>query len=318
LKRAARLYRYHLFLLLLVTSLFAISPLHRAYLAHDANLTQLGVLGNFAYGAIVLHQPILMDLLPMYLVFSLLSPPVLMAFHRGREGLVFLLGISLWLCAQIVDPHELLIEKTGLDLRSGGFNLLAWQLLWLFGLYAGFVHGIRKTRLFLRAPSVLWLSAAGAVVFLLARHQVLPIGADLQFYLEREDLRVLRVMNILCQFAVFCYFIRRLLVEDGIPFFDLLGRYSLPVFAFHVLIIYLLKPLTWRMDMRLGVFGNAVYCVAVVMSLLLPAIVYRKYEEQNNRAEGLSLFSRLAAMRRACMALLNRPNLHNIRKTLKY
>jgi len=276
-KRAARVYRYHLVLLL---ALLALAVMTTAYLDQPTPLypDHGGAGAMLTYGALLLHQPSYMDILPMYFFFLLLSPPLMVALHRGHDRIVIAASVTCWLLGQFVDPQEWLEARLGTGASTGSFNLLAWQLLWVAGLYAGFLHKVRRQTAFFRHRGFLCIAVVLAAGFLLARHQLLPVSDALLALVEKEDLRILRVANIASQVVVFCWLIKLVPASYGLPWFRLLGRYSLPVFSFHVLLVYLLEPLTWRIAYFFSYSANFLYTVAVLATLSLPAVFYRAYE----------------------------------------
>lgn len=277
-KRAARVYRYHFVLLLalLVLAMMTTSFLHRPTPLYPDHGGAVAMLVN---GALLLHQPSYMDILPMYFFFLLLSPLLLVALHRGYDWIVIGGSIACWLLGQFVDPQEWLEASLGTGGSTGSFNLLAWQLLWVAGIYAGFLHKVRRQTAFFRHRGILWTAVVLAVVFFLARHELLPVSDALMAYVAKEDLRILRVANIASQVVLFCWIIRLLPASRGLPWFRLLGRYSLPVFSFHILLVYLLEPVTWRIAYWSGYGANFLYTAAVLATLSLPALFYRSYEQ---------------------------------------
>ncbi|MFS0753527.1 OpgC domain-containing protein [Noviherbaspirillum sp. 1P10PC] len=277
-KRASRVYRYHFVLLL---ALLALAVFMTAYLQRPTPLypERGGALGMLAYGALLLHQPSYMDILPMYFLFLLLSPPLLAALHRGHDWLVIGGSVACWFLGQVLDPQEWLEASLGTGVSTGSFNLLAWQLLWVTGLYAGFLHKVRRQTAFFHHRALLWMALAIAAGFFLVRHQLLPVSDAFLAHVEKEDLRILRVANIASQVVLFCWLIRLVPASRGLPWFRLLGRYSLPVFSFHILLVYLLEPLSWRVAYWFGYSVNFLYTAAVLATLTLPALFYRAYEQ---------------------------------------
>lgn len=277
-KRASRVYRYHFVLLL---ALLALAVFMTAYLQRPTPLypERGGALAMLAYGALLLHQPSYMDILPMYFLFLLLSPPLLAALHRGHDWLVIGGSVACWFLGQVLDPQEWLEASLGTGVGTGSFNLLAWQLLWVTGLYAGFLHKVRRQTAFFHHRALLWMALAIAAGFFLVRHQLLPVSDAFLAHVEKEDLRILRVANIASQVVLFCWLIRLVPASRGLPWFRLLGRYSLPVFSFHILLVYLLEPLSWRVAYWFGYSVNFLYTAAVLATLTLPALFYRAYEQ---------------------------------------
>jgi hypothetical protein len=311
LKRAARLYRYHLGLFLLVVLLTLLSPVHADYLDRHIYPADMSLRAALLYGAALVHQPPFMDLLPMYLFLSLLSPVLLMAFHRRWYGLVFTLSLAFWLCGQFFDPLEWLAEFSGSGARAGAFNVLSWQLLWVAGLYIGFNHGVEKRNVFFRQPLCLWIAIVTATGFFLARHGVIPFASSLEFYLEKADLRILRLANIFSQVVIFCHLVKFVRADTGLAWFRFIGRYSLQVFCFHVLLVNFLMPLSWRIGMLFGYAGEVLYFLAAAASLTLPALLYRAYETQLRAGGKRTWPDKLAAMRRVGRNMLTLRRLSN-------
>jgi hypothetical protein len=276
--RAARLYRYHLALFAILVLLILVSPLHRAYLGHAFQPVDMSMLGLMVYGAALLHQPMLLHLLPMYLVLSLLSPPMLKAFHRGWYAPVFIVSLAFWAWGQFFDPLEWIAAISGSGAHAGDFNLFGWQLLWVSGLYIGFVHGIEKRNTFFDSP--LWLSLAImlAIGFFLARHEFIDMPDRLDFYVEKSDMRMLRLLNIFSQVVIFVSLLRFVPRHKGIPWLRFLGKYALPVFCFHAFLVAFLEPVSWRVGAHFGYAVEAAYLAAAVASLSIPAMLYRAYE----------------------------------------
>jgi hypothetical protein len=294
-KRAAKIYRYHLGLLILLLPLTLVSAVYLGYLNY-LYPSNGGALTALVYGAVLVHQPPFMHILPMYMMLSLLSPAMLMGLHRGRDGMVLGISITFWLCGQFFDPLECLVKVSGTGPHPGAFNLFSWQLLWTIGLYIGFLHRVRNKDVLLARPIYLWLAIVTTLGFFLAKHHVFSLSPGVDFFLEKSDLRFLRVTNIVCQIVVFCYLIRLARVDKGLPWFSLLGRYALPVFSFHVLIVCLLEPVTWRVGVRLGNVADVAYSFLVAASLTLPALVYRAYERQLSVSGPVTWSSKLSAM----------------------
>ena len=94
--------------------------------------------GSLALMPLLLHQPPLFDILPLYVIFLGVTP-WLLAFRR-RRGWGIILGISAlgWLVAQFKWDVWLVGDPTRLlPLRWGSFDLLAWQFLWICGVAIG-------------------------------------------------------------------------------------------------------------------------------------------------------------------------------------
>lgn len=277
--RAARLYRYHVALFAILVLLTLISPLHRSYLdtLYPDGMTPLGAI---LYGVALLHQPMQMGLLPMYLLLSLLSPVILMAFRRGWYVPIFIASLAFWAWGQFFDPLEWLAAVIGDGIHAGAFNLLSWQLLWVSGLYIGYVHGVEKRTAFFKSPLWLGLAVILAAGFFLARHAFIDMPDRLDFFVENSDLRALRLLNIFSQVVIFLYLVRFVPRHKGLPLLRFLGKYSLPVFCFQVFLVAFLEPASWRVGAHFGYIVEAAYLAAAAASLSIPALLYRAYEVQ--------------------------------------
>ncbi|MGA3008366.1 MAG: OpgC domain-containing protein, partial [Opitutaceae bacterium] len=60
----------------------------------------------FALGPLLIYQPGLLDILPMYCVFVMLLPVVLGALQNGRRWLVLAVSFSLWALAQFLPNYD--------------------------------------------------------------------------------------------------------------------------------------------------------------------------------------------------------------------
>ena len=144
-KRALRIYGYHVILLVIaftIAAAFAVIT-HRAaltnlltfYLAHPFT----AIVGSL----LLIYCPPLLDILPMYVIFLLISPYVLaIAARRGWRLLLAASGL-IWLLAQFglrTWVHSLVVRVTHLQIplqETGAFNLFAWQAVWLLGMWVG-------------------------------------------------------------------------------------------------------------------------------------------------------------------------------------
>ena len=195
--------------------------------------------GSLSLLPLLLHQPPLFDILPMY-VLLLLATPLAFAFAR-RFGwsLVLMFSAIVWLAGQFQSSHFSTDTVRLLPLRGGAFNLLAWQFLWMTGLALGEVSIHRPAippRFRLRLGGL-----AVMVVFigLCARHGIVagwqldPNLSLTNVWLNKWSLGPLRLLN-------FAGWVVLLLVWNPRPPgrwlapTALLGRHSLAVFAFHL------------------------------------------------------------------------------------
>jgi hypothetical protein len=94
-------------------------------------------------GALTLaYSPPLLDILPMYVLFMAVSPWLLACARRLGFAAIAVPSAALWLLAQLgagAPLHDGL-AMLGLAVpyrETGAFSWLAWQLLWVLGMWAG-------------------------------------------------------------------------------------------------------------------------------------------------------------------------------------
>ncbi len=186
-------------------------------------------------GALLLYQPGLLDILPMYCAFLLALPWVLRATLRGNGTVIFAFSFALWAFTQAADGG---ISTWGGRIGLGAFHPLAWQ----FPFMAGAILGAHKASgVALLRPRALPLAVAfaGAVGLWLVRHDFIaaPLpSAQLAPLTNQTTLGVLRLAN----FALVAY-----LVANAAAVFPrvfrwrplaIVGEAALPSFATQALV----------------------------------------------------------------------------------
>lgn len=193
--------------------------------------------GSLALMPLLLHQPPLFDILPLYVIF-LGATPWLLAFARRRGWKILLIVSALgWLAAQCRLDVRLIGDPTRLlPLRWGSFDLLAWQFLWICGVALG-ETSLRRPIINPRHRLAV-AGAALAVVLgaLFLRWGLWPrawVNPDLFLWMDKWTLGPLRLLDFAAWTALLLAWNphppARLLAPAA-----LLGRHSLAVFAFHL------------------------------------------------------------------------------------
>jgi hypothetical protein len=254
-RRAAKVYAAHVVLLVLlfwVLVPFALS--HNAHAITDlASFYVERPRTGFVSALFLAYNPPLLDILPMYVLFLLLSPMLLE--YGSRHGWGALLGLSAatWLVAQHDVGRDIYAWFTALVgwpvpyNQTGAFAFLAWQLLWVAGLRAGALH-VQAAEAG-EAPKawsrpVLWTATALAVAFFAWRHITgqVPFGehGSLNALFDKWHLGPMRLLN----FAVLAILVvqgRQLLVAMAErSAIATMGRASLTVFAAHLVLCLVL------------------------------------------------------------------------------
>ena len=241
-------------------------------------------------GFALVYNPPLLDILPMYVVL-LVATPLLLSFGLQRSWWpIFGLSAALWTLAQFGVGRALyqaIADVIGLDLpvtETGAFSLLAWQFLWVGGLWMGSLKGSAAPRR-LAAPQ--WAIApaiAIAAVCLVWRHVAgqVPVphpheaGHAINMLFDKWELAPLRLVNFLALLVLVLRFGPWLARRVPLQFLARLGAASLPVFCAHLVICLLALAIvgnhyedrSWIVDvvMVVGAYA-ALYAVAEFVEL---------------------------------------------------
>jgi len=258
--RALKLYACQLVLLLFAFTLIA----GIALVGREDAVT--GLLGFYLERPVVailsasllLYNPALLDILPIYIVFMLISPIVLLhGMEHGWRG-VMALSLLLWLGAQFGLGPVLYQAFTGwfnMPLRyndMGAFETLAWQFLWVLGLWMGASHSEPDAQA-TRFPR--WMVLVALIFALSAflwRHAVgqtpLPGHAGVNLMFDKWHLGPMRLINVLALMLLLMHFapwLKRNLPR--VKVLETLGKAALPVFCAHLVVALL----------ALALFGSA-------------------------------------------------------------
>ncbi|MBB3179471.1 OpgC domain-containing protein [Variovorax sp. Sphag1AA] len=246
----------------------AVKDLVSYYLAHPQRA--------FWSGLLLLYEPALLDILPMYVLFMLVSPPVLAFGMRHGWAGVMAISAAIWLGAQFGLSEWIYgwtVALTHMELpfhEMGAFNTLAWQLLWCGGLWLGASRSAPDAQP-LRLPAAVVTLAAGVALWGLlwrhfGEHGQAPFGADIQrnLWFDKWQLGPLRLLNLLalCVLAVrFGPALARWLPRPA-PL-EAMGAASLPVFCAHLIAVLLTLALFGDDQLARPWWGDALLLVAV-------------------------------------------------------
>jgi hypothetical protein len=253
-RRAWRIYRAHL---LTLAFAFLIGSLFLAELPGVGNLLgqYLKNPGAAVVGsAILLFRPPLMDILPMYIWFSFLTPLAFLAARRWGWKTVISASLAVWLISQTRVRDWLVTASQGIPyVELGPFDMLAWQLLWIIGLFFGqrFQGGAAVIHIPRSLQPVLLALVIG---FLGWRWGSIYLGVDLSnqmWLLDKWHLGPLRLMNFFAAGWLISKFLKGLECwETLLRPLSLIGQHILPVFCcqicFSILLIGMVEPLKDR------------------------------------------------------------------------
>ncbi len=203
-------------------------------------------------GLLLIYNPPLLDILPIYITFMLVSPWLLIhGMRHGWRGIVATSAL-LWLLAQFELSqvfYDALVALTGLPVpfhETGSFEMFAWQFLWVFGLWLGAtVNDPAGSPLPARFPRwIVCTALAWGGVCLVWRHAIgqnpfpgLPI---LEPLFDKWHLGPLRLLDLFALIVLTLQFGPWLAARLRRPrFLETLGAASLPVFCAHLVIVLL-------------------------------------------------------------------------------
>src|ERR1700693_4806873 len=242
--RAGRIYRAHLVTLAFA---FVLGSFFLSELPGIRNLLDRYLMDPWAAigGAVArLSRPPLMDILPMYVLFSFLTPAAFGAAQRWGWKTVLFASFSVWVIAQ-TDVRGILVSASN-DLpfvQLGPFDLLAWQFLWVGGLFVG--QRFLENRTHLPRPHLLRpLLVLSAITFLFWLCMSTTSGPDpvtQTCLFDKWHLGPFRLINFALAASVTATFLKYLnRWEAPLRPFLLIGRHMLPVFCSQICLSVLL------------------------------------------------------------------------------
>jgi len=285
--RALKLYRYHvvlLFVAFLVVARFAIS-------GHNQGLYNIldfyfaaGPARAIADALLLVYRPPLLDIIPLYLIFLLLSPLTLIA--AAKIGWRYILGASfaIWLGAQFglrQALYALAARHLGLHIplnEMGAFNLWAWQFMWILGMWCG-ARWAKDDLPVEKWARKVWIPAALVAATLLAVRYTELRGLNLAGWsglFDKWHLGVFRLINFAAIAALLVRFqsvVKPLAVRPLV----LLGQASLQVFCAHFVFCFVGLGLMGGGDRIFG-WPQLALVVCTFASLLVVAKVFARQE----------------------------------------
>ena len=199
----------------------------------------------FIDAALMVYSPPLLDILPVYIVLLALTPFALMLGSRFGWKYALIGGFTLWMLAQFgfrSFVYHVEARAFGLQIplnEMGAFDLWAWQLWWLVGLWLG----VRWAKDAFRLDWVKQVTIPAAIVagfFLVLRYAqidgILTLGKS-GLLLDKWDFGVGRIIDFTAVAVVAIRF-RSALSPLAIRPLVMLGQSSLPVFCVHLLCVF--------------------------------------------------------------------------------
>jgi hypothetical protein len=301
LRRTCRIYFYHCVLLAVAFTLVAEVAL-RFHLLALQNLLSFYLQSPkqaIIAAALLNYQPSLMDILPMYIVFMLLTPLARkVARDLGWETVLFV-SFVVWAGAQFglrawVYSHADFFGLHVPESSTGAFDLYGWQLLWMLGLALGSIYAeslsatpSNAANSDSRIPSwLVKLSCMVAAAFLVLRYAPADHWVNAQLYAWLTDkwrLGAARLINFAAIALLLVRFGDRL---AGLPLFRplaLLGQASIQVFSVHVLFCVAGQALSKQADPELPWWEQGILLSATISALFITAHLAKKRSSKQAR-----------------------------------
>lgn len=278
-KRVLTIYKYHLALLsfafVIILSNFYITEYWSQYYGYLFQKPVLSIL----LGSALLYQPMFMDILPMYTIFVAFIPVLVKCFNKGLVWQVLAASVFIYIVGAVIHPYHIIDALVGnINVQTGFYNLLCWQLLFVLGAISGFMFYSNRTQKFISNSYVMYTCVFIASILFIEKNLHLGITSiNIDSLTDKSGLGIIRVLN----FLVLCFTVvhvaarkKRWFVNKYICY---LGKYSLEVFSFHIILIIIFMPLK--------VYLNSLYTIKLtdnfyayplsslfVLFLLVPAL----------------------------------------------
>lgn len=282
-KRSLRIYGYHVLMLLFAFTVAAAlaSHTHRPALINLLNFYFAHPITAIVGSLLLIYCPPLLDILPMYVAFMLLTPPLLVFAKGKRWRWILIVSVCIWGLAQLglrSWVHALVVRITDLKIplqETGAFNLFAWQLVWVLGLWIG-ACSAEGNLPFARLPRFVFpISASVCLFFIGVRHSWLGprlTQETLGIQLDKWQIGPLRLLNLVA-FACVMYWLRKAVVKVvSVEPFLTLGKASLEVFCAHVFFVFVGLALLYGQVSQLHGLYAAILIVLTFSGMLLVAI----------------------------------------------
>jgi hypothetical protein len=221
------------------------------------------------YGLALVYSPPLLDILPLYILFMLASPWVMVLAWRHGWAPVMGTSVALWVLAQFglsraaFDAIAAVVPMPVPYSETGSFDTWGWQLLWVLGLWMGATRNDPQAPAFEFPTWAVRTALALALVCLVWRHGIgqVPFGSHTGWNLafDKWSLGPLRLINLFALVLLTIHYGPRLAARTPrLQWLETLGAASLPVFCAHLVVVLLVLGLLgadqdrpWRLDIPL-------------------------------------------------------------------
>lgn len=255
---------------------------------------------------LLIYQPTYMDILPQYIVYMVVSPPLIWLCVTGRWAWVVAMSLVVWIATQLGVYFPLSRGITAIIdwIHEGrmfrtAFNVLGWQILFMAGLVLGALTATQQIdwkKVFSpERTAFVWAAVALVLVFMAYRlgftFKVMPeaMGERFRSLDNRVEFSFVYLVNFMATGYLVTWMImagryseNRIVKTLGnglyglfsLSFLRLIGRHSLQVYAWHVIVIYLLKGFEFH-NGPFTEWTKTIIALLAITSLAIPAL-YRE------------------------------------------
>jgi len=250
LSRAWQIHQYQIVLLIFTIVLLLNIDSFRAFWYSRLHLLTDAPWLGLALGSTLLYQPVLLDILPIYSIFLLAAPFVLTQILNGRALWVVFISVGLW----ALGTKGIRGAITGLFFEEytfelSNFNIFSWQLLFFGGMVLGYLQYHQKISFLLEKRSIFIISMIICAVLFVVRHTGFdPEFVNIHRLTNKINLGPLRLLNFMALSLVIGYLFNKFSRLGKFTPIELLGRHSLQVYSFHVILIIIALPVLHNLE----------------------------------------------------------------------
>ena len=253
---------------------------------------------------VLIYNPPLLDILPMYVLFMLASPLAL-TIGLLKRGWILVIGVSLtlWLLTQFgltQAAYNAVVRATDLRVplhETGAFELAAWQFIWVMGMWMG----SRREAVPDHRDFPGWVVAAALIYgigCLAWRHAVglSPFGPnpELNLLFDKWRLGPLRLLDFFALLVIVVRFGPALAERVRFTVLETLGKASLPVFCAQIVAVLLVLSAVGDKQGSMPLWAETLLLGGTLVGLYAVALVSNRMDREQ-RAAARELSARTAA-----------------------
>ncbi len=294
--RSFEIYQYHIAVLIILVVLIFTNPYVGAFWTSEDPLFLTRPWLAVILSATFFYQPDHLNILPIYCMFLLFAPIALKLLLKEKFLLLLGISIGLW-CISILGFRDVLAQKlsTFVPVDLGYFNVYSWQLLFFTGMLIGYLKSKDRLTSFMRNKNILVVCLIICGILFFVRHFVTDNEfANSSFLTDKTDLGPLRLLNFYALTYVIAYLQEMYTHTAKFKPVVFLGKHSLQVFAFHVVLTIIVMPVTADLERHLSAlpfnFNNTLIKLAEivvvllsVLALFIPAFLNDSYRKRKQR-----------------------------------